>query len=165
MAGTNGAKVAINFLFANIVYKNIAAMFSISLYSNRLCQRPNRRQSMILRAVSSNCIQQQIHDVYLKHRKFIPVHRHHKLNLRTGPIRHRRREVIPLPSRMMPNPRLLSIGLGYVTHYIGWHCESLKSVTITAISWGIGLFIHFIFFLFEQKKTIKGYARMRYSVI
>jgi len=32
-------------------------------------------------------------------------------------------------------------------------------VTITAISWGIGLFIHFIFFLFEQKKTIKGYAR------
>ena len=94
---------------------------------------------MILRAVSSNCIQQQIHDVYLKHRKFIPVHRHHKLNLRTGPIRHRRREVIPLPSRMMPNPRLLSIGLGYVTHYIGWHCESLKSVTITAISWGIGL--------------------------
>ena len=40
---------------------------------------------MILRAVSSNCIQQQIPDVYLKHRKFIPVHRHHKLNLRTGP--------------------------------------------------------------------------------
>ena len=82
-----------------------------------------------------------------------------------GPIRHRRREVIPLPSRMTPNPRLLSFGLGYVTHYIGWHSESLKSVPITVISWGIGLFIHFIFFLFEQKKTIKGYARMRYSVI
>ena len=53
----------------------------------------------------------------------------------------------------------LCIGLGYATYYIGWHCESLKSLTITAISWGIGLFIHFIFFLFEQKKTIKGYAR------
>lgn len=54
-----------------------------------------------------------------------------------GPIRHRRREVIPLPSRMTPNPRLLSLGLGYVTHYIGWHSESLKSVPITVISWGI----------------------------
>ena len=54
---------------------------------------------------------------------------------------------------------ILCIGLGYATYYIGWHCESLKSLTITAISWGIGLFIHFIFFLFEQKKTIKGYAR------
>ena len=66
---------------------------------------------MILRPITGNCIQQQIPDVYLKHRKIIPVHRHHKLNLRTGPIRHRRREVIPLPSRMTPNPKLLNLDL------------------------------------------------------
>lgn len=54
---------------------------------------------------------------------------------------------------------ILCIGLGYAAYYIGWHCQSLQSLAITAISWGIGLFIHFVFFLFEQKKTIRGYAK------
>ena len=54
---------------------------------------------------------------------------------------------------------ILCIGLGYAAYYNGWNCESLKSLTIGAVSWGIGLLIHFIFFIFEQKKTIKGYAR------
>ena len=54
---------------------------------------------------------------------------------------------------------ILCIGLGYAAYHIGWNCESLKSLTIGAVSWGIGLLIHFVFFLFEQKKTIKGYAR------
>ena len=44
-------------------------------------------------------------------------------------------------------------------HYIGWYTEPLKAMAITAVSWGIGLMIHFIFFLITRKSTIKGYAR------
>ena len=39
------------------------------------------------------------------------THRYHKLNLRTSPIRHILRQIIPLPSRMTPNPRLLNLDL------------------------------------------------------
>lgn len=54
---------------------------------------------------------------------------------------------------------ILCISVGYGVFYIGWNTESLKSMTITAACWGIGLLIHFICFLIEQKKTIKGYAK------
>lgn len=54
---------------------------------------------------------------------------------------------------------ILFIGIGYGVHYFGWNAESLRAMTITAISWGIGLLIHFIFYLIEQHKTIKGYAK------
>ena len=54
---------------------------------------------------------------------------------------------------------ILCIGIGYGVHYWGWHAESLRAMTITAISWGIGLLVHFIFYLIEQRKTIKGYAK------
>ena len=54
---------------------------------------------------------------------------------------------------------ILCIGIGYGVHYLGWNAESLRAMTITAISWGIGLLVHFIFYLIEQRKTIKGYAR------
>ncbi|MBR2638038.1 MAG: hypothetical protein IKD40_04250 [Bacteroidaceae bacterium] len=54
---------------------------------------------------------------------------------------------------------IFSIGTGYGVHYLGWNAESLRAMTITAISWGIGLLIHFIFYLIEQRKTIKGYAK------
>lgn len=54
---------------------------------------------------------------------------------------------------------LLCIGIGYATYYIGWNTENLRSMAVTAISWGIGLAIHFVFFLIEQRKTIKGYAK------
>ena len=54
---------------------------------------------------------------------------------------------------------ILFIGIGYGVHYFGWNAESLRAMTITAISWGIGLLVHFIFYLIEQRKTIKGYAK------
>ncbi len=54
---------------------------------------------------------------------------------------------------------LLCISVGYGTYYLGWHTESLRAMAITAISWGIGLAIHFVFYLIEQRKTIKGYAK------
>lgn len=54
---------------------------------------------------------------------------------------------------------VLCIGIGYGVQYLGWNTESLRVMTITAISWGLGLLVHFIFYLIEQRKTIKGYAR------
>ncbi|MBQ4055787.1 MAG: hypothetical protein IJD32_01645 [Bacteroidaceae bacterium] len=54
---------------------------------------------------------------------------------------------------------IICIGLAYVAYYIGWGTGNVNSITITSICWGIGLFIHFVFFLIEQKKTIKGYAK------
>lgn len=54
---------------------------------------------------------------------------------------------------------ILCIGTGYAASHIGWNTESLRSMTITAISWGGVLLAHFILFLIEQKRTIKGYAK------
>jgi len=54
---------------------------------------------------------------------------------------------------------LLCIGIGYGAYYLGWNTENLRAMAITAISWGIGLAIHFVFYLIEQRKTIKGYAK------
>ena len=51
----------------------------------------------------------------------------------------------------------MSVGLG--AYYIGWHTEPLMAMGITAASWGIGLLVHFVFFLMERKNTIRGYAR------
>ena len=53
----------------------------------------------------------------------------------------------------------LCIGLGYVSYYWGWNTESLEALFIAALSWGIGLVIHFIFYVIERRKTIKGYAK------
>lgn len=41
---------------------------------------------------------------------------------------------------------------------LGFHSqlESIRIVYIIAIFWGIGLLIHFIFYLIARKKTIKG---------
>ena len=54
---------------------------------------------------------------------------------------------------------VICIGVGIGAYCIGWYTEPLKAMAITAISWGFGLLIHFIFFLIAQKSTIKGYAR------
>ena len=54
---------------------------------------------------------------------------------------------------------ILCICIGYGAYYWGWNTETLRAMAITAISWGIGLAIHFVFFLLEQRKTIKGYAK------
>lgn len=54
---------------------------------------------------------------------------------------------------------IVCIGFGFGVYYLGWNTETIKSMVITVISWGVGLVIHFIFFLFEQKRTIKGYAK------
>ncbi len=54
---------------------------------------------------------------------------------------------------------ILCVGIGYGVYYLGWNTESLQAMTYTAISWGIGLSVHFVFYLCEQKKTIKGYVK------
>ena len=54
---------------------------------------------------------------------------------------------------------ILCIGIGYGAYYWGWNTETLRAMAITAISWGIGIAIHFVFFLLEQHKTIKGYTK------
>lgn len=54
---------------------------------------------------------------------------------------------------------LLCIALGYASYYIGWNTETIKSMNIGAIAWGIGLAIHFVFFLLAQKNAIRGYAK------
>lgn len=54
---------------------------------------------------------------------------------------------------------IVCIGLGFLLYYVGWNTETPGSMAITALSWGIGLLVHFILFLMEQKRTIKGYAK------
>ena len=54
---------------------------------------------------------------------------------------------------------ILCIGCGYAAGGVGWNAEPLRSIMITAISWGIGLLVHFVCFLVAQKNSIKGYAR------
>lgn len=54
---------------------------------------------------------------------------------------------------------LLCIGIGYVAPYMGWNAENFKVTSIIAACWGIGLLVHFIFFLIAQKETIKGYNK------
>lgn len=54
---------------------------------------------------------------------------------------------------------LLSIGLGYASFYIGWNAENFKTTSFIGVCWGIGLLLHFIFFLIAQKETIKGYKK------
>ena len=54
---------------------------------------------------------------------------------------------------------LLCIGIGYGAYYLGWNTESLRAMAVTAISWGVGLAVHFIFYLIGRRKTIKGYVK------
>ncbi|MBQ2912722.1 MAG: hypothetical protein IJE52_03420 [Bacteroidales bacterium] len=54
---------------------------------------------------------------------------------------------------------ILCIAMGYAAYFIGWNTEPLKSMNIGAIAWGIGLALHFVFFLFAQKNAIRGYAK------
>lgn len=54
---------------------------------------------------------------------------------------------------------VLCIALGYASYFIGWNTEPLRSLNIGAMSWGIGLTLHFVFFLFAQKNAIRGYAK------
>lgn len=39
------------------------------------------------------------------------------------------------------------------------HLESIRIVYITAVFWGIGLLIHFIFYLFTRKNAINGLSK------
>lgn len=54
---------------------------------------------------------------------------------------------------------IICIGISFISHYSGWETETLKSITITALCWGALLLVHFIVFLLEQRKTIKGYSK------
>jgi hypothetical protein len=39
------------------------------------------------------------------------------------------------------------------------HVESIRTIYLTALFWGIGLLIHFIFYLIAQKNSINGLSR------
>lgn len=54
---------------------------------------------------------------------------------------------------------VVCIGMQYLSYYIGWNTGSMRGMNITALCWGIGLFIHFIFYLLAQKQAIKGYDK------
>lgn len=54
---------------------------------------------------------------------------------------------------------IMCIGMSFISHYIGWNTETLESITITALCWGSLLLVHFILFLLEQRKAIKGYSK------
>ncbi|MEE1365834.1 MAG: hypothetical protein UHE93_04050 [Muribaculaceae bacterium] len=54
---------------------------------------------------------------------------------------------------------VICIGISFGAYYIGWNAQNLVSMKISAICWVIGLLIHFICFLFAQRKAIKGYAK------
>lgn len=54
---------------------------------------------------------------------------------------------------------IMCIGMSFISYYIGWNTETLKSIIITALCWGGILLAHFILFLLKQRKTIKGYSK------
>lgn len=56
---------------------------------------------------------------------------------------------------------LICNGFGLLWFYLGTNSakESIKAVGYTALFWGIGIVIHFIFFLATRKHAIKGYGK------
>lgn len=54
---------------------------------------------------------------------------------------------------------IMCIGMSCSAYYLRLNTEDLRSILITAITWGLILLVHFILFLLEQKKMIKGYAK------
>ena len=54
---------------------------------------------------------------------------------------------------------ILCLGIGVGAYFIGWNTENLVAMKISALSWGMGLLVHFILYLVARQKTIKGYAK------
>ena len=55
---------------------------------------------------------------------------------------------------------LLYNGVKIVSYYVGLlNTGSLKAIGFTALFWGIGLLIHFVFFVIAQRNSIKGYDK------
>ena len=54
---------------------------------------------------------------------------------------------------------LLCNGVALMAYHMGWHTEALMRIYFLALFWGIGLAVHFIYFLKVQKGCIKGYAK------
>ena len=52
-----------------------------------------------------------------------------------------------------------SIGILWFLLDLNSNYESLRLVYLIAIFWGIGLIIHFIFYLLERKKSINGLSK------
>lgn len=68
-------------------------------------------------------------------------------------------EILDIGFRYHSATYVLCVVFSYISYLIGWHTETLKAMTVTAISWGIGLLIHFICYLIERRKTIRGYVK------
>lgn len=54
---------------------------------------------------------------------------------------------------------LLYNGVKIVSYYVGLNTGSLKTIGLTALFWGIGLLVHFVFFVIAQRNSIKGYDK------
>ena len=55
---------------------------------------------------------------------------------------------------------LLYNGVKIVSYYVGLlNTGSLKAIGFTALFWGIGLLIHFVFFVIAQRNSLKGYDK------
>ena len=68
-------------------------------------------------------------------------------------------EIYDLGFRMHLTTYILCTSVGISAYFVGWNTESLTSMQMSALYWGIGLAVHFLCFLIAQRKAIKGYAK------
>lgn len=54
---------------------------------------------------------------------------------------------------------LLCNGVNVIAHYVGLNTMNLKAIGLISLFWGIGLLAHFVFFLINQRNSIRGYHK------
>lgn len=54
---------------------------------------------------------------------------------------------------------LLYNGVNIIAYYVGLNTTNLKAIGFISLFWGIGLLVHFIFFLINQRNSIRGYDK------
>ena len=54
---------------------------------------------------------------------------------------------------------LLCKGGNVIAHYAGLNTKNLKAIGLISLFWGIGLLVHFVFFLINQRNSIRGYHK------
>lgn len=54
---------------------------------------------------------------------------------------------------------MLYNGVNIIAYYVGLNTTNLKAIGFISLFWGIGLLVHFIFFLTNQRNSIRGYDK------